>query len=424
MGWRFQRRVRLLPGLRLNLGMRGVSLTAGIPGLSINVGPRGVYRNLGLPGTGFSNRERLDRPSRPARTPPLPQPSPSSSSRASGFASVSQDSGEGALRLQLSLDANGRLVIRDGAGGAIDAGLERRVRREHEAQLFAWLDEREREIDAGFDELGALHLHTPSPEWVCPVVPEPFTQPEPESPDPLTLSVWDRLFGRVESKTLAHDEATAAYEHARDDWRRAREAHARIQADAPGAYEQRLRTDVELMEQVFELALDAIDWPRATLVRFAVEESGARMVLDVDLPEAEDMPTRDAERAARGFKLNIRTRPAVEVRGLYARHVHAVLFRLVGTAFHMLPALDEVVASGYSQRRDPATAREREDYLVSVRVRREAWSVLDFGALEHLDPVASLGAFECVRDLSDSDAFAPIEPLTRLLRAHGDPAGA
>lgn len=62
MGWRYHRSVRLLPGLRLNLGMRGMSLTAGIPGLSVNVGPRGVYRNLGLPGSGFSNRTRLDKP--------------------------------------------------------------------------------------------------------------------------------------------------------------------------------------------------------------------------------------------------------------------------------------------------------------------------------------------------------------------------
>ena len=418
MGWRYHRSVRLLPGLRLNLGLRGMSLTAGVPGLSVNVGPRGVYRNLGLPGSGFSRRDRLDRPSRSA---PAPLPVPPD---ASGYSSTAADTGDVRLRLQLSLDPNGRLVIRDGAGGMLEPALERRVRREHESRLFEWLDEREREIDAGFDELGALHLHTPRPQWVYGGDPEPFTVPEPESPAPLELSLWDRLFGRTEPKTLAHDEATAEYERAHTEWRRARDAHAREQAEAPQRYEQRLRTDVAFMEQVFEDALDVIPWPRPTHVRFALEESGARMVLDVDLPEAEDMPTRDAERAARGFKLNIRTRPAAEVRGLYARHVHAVLFRLAGSAFRILPGLDEVVVSGYSQRRDPATAREREDYLVSVRIPREAWSALDFGALEHLDPVACLGAFECVRDLSDTDVFAPIEPLARLPRAHDDPPGA
>jgi hypothetical protein len=38
--------------------------------------------------------------------------------------------------------------------------------------------------------------------------------------------------------------------------------------------------------------------------------------------------------------------------------------------------------------------------------------------------VACLGSFECVRDLSDTDVFAPIEPLARLPRAHDDPPGA
>lgn len=419
MGWRYHRSVRLLPGLRLNLGMRGMSLTAGIPGLSVNVGPRGVYRNLGLPGSGFSNRTRLDKPSREPREtlPPLVP------AAASGFASTDPETGDLRVRLQLSLDDHGRLVIRDGAGGMIAPALERRVRREHEAQLFAWLDEREREIDAGVDAIESLHRHTPSPEWVCPIEPEPFTTLEPESPPPLELSLWDRLFGRTEAKTQAHDEATAEYERARDEWRRTREAHAREQANAPIVYEQRVRSDVAFMEETFEDALDAVSWPRPTHVRFALDEHGTRMVLDVDLPEAEDMPTRDAERAARGYKLNLRTRTASELRGLYARHVHGVLFHLAGLAFHVLPALDEVVVSGYSQRRDPATALEREDHLVSVRVPRAAWSRLDFTALEHLDPIAALGAFECVRDLSDADVFAPIEPLARLDRVGGESSG-
>ncbi len=64
MALRFQKRVSLLPGLRLNFGLNGISATVGARGASVNFGKRGVYGNLGLPGTGLSYRTRLDRPTR------------------------------------------------------------------------------------------------------------------------------------------------------------------------------------------------------------------------------------------------------------------------------------------------------------------------------------------------------------------------
>lgn len=61
MSFRFFRRIKLLPGLRLNLSKSGVSLSAGVRGASVTVGPRGSYANFGVPGTGLSYRTRLDR---------------------------------------------------------------------------------------------------------------------------------------------------------------------------------------------------------------------------------------------------------------------------------------------------------------------------------------------------------------------------
>lgn len=60
MGLRFNRSIRLFPGVRLNLGLGGASLSVGAPGASVNIGKRGVYGNVGIPGTGLSYRQRLD----------------------------------------------------------------------------------------------------------------------------------------------------------------------------------------------------------------------------------------------------------------------------------------------------------------------------------------------------------------------------
>lgn len=62
MGLRFRQSIKVLPGLRINFGLHGISATVGVRGASVNFGPRGTHLNLGLPGTGLSYRARLDTP--------------------------------------------------------------------------------------------------------------------------------------------------------------------------------------------------------------------------------------------------------------------------------------------------------------------------------------------------------------------------
>jgi SpoVK/Ycf46/Vps4 family AAA+-type ATPase len=59
MSLRFRRRLRILPGIYINLGKNGISTTIGPRGANINIGKNGAYLNTGIPGTGISNRERL-----------------------------------------------------------------------------------------------------------------------------------------------------------------------------------------------------------------------------------------------------------------------------------------------------------------------------------------------------------------------------
>jgi hypothetical protein len=50
---RFFRRVKLLPGLTLNLSKSGPSLSMGVRGAHVTVGRHGVRRTVGIPGTGL-----------------------------------------------------------------------------------------------------------------------------------------------------------------------------------------------------------------------------------------------------------------------------------------------------------------------------------------------------------------------------------
>ncbi|MEW6610076.1 MAG: DUF4236 domain-containing protein [Patescibacteria group bacterium] len=53
MGWRFRKSISLGKGLRLNIGKKGLGLSAGIKGLRVGVGSKGAYTSAGIPGTGL-----------------------------------------------------------------------------------------------------------------------------------------------------------------------------------------------------------------------------------------------------------------------------------------------------------------------------------------------------------------------------------
>ena len=63
MGLRFQRRIKVLPGVRINLSKSGVGFSVGGRGAHIGITARGQrYTSIGMPGTGLSWREYQHKP--------------------------------------------------------------------------------------------------------------------------------------------------------------------------------------------------------------------------------------------------------------------------------------------------------------------------------------------------------------------------
>jgi len=59
MSLRFQKHIRILKGLTLNLSKSGTSWTLGGRGASINLKDGKTASNIGIPGTGLSYRSKL-----------------------------------------------------------------------------------------------------------------------------------------------------------------------------------------------------------------------------------------------------------------------------------------------------------------------------------------------------------------------------
>ncbi len=59
MGLIFRKRIKILPGVNINLSKSGISTTVGRKGASMNIGKRGTYVNTGIPGSGIYLREKI-----------------------------------------------------------------------------------------------------------------------------------------------------------------------------------------------------------------------------------------------------------------------------------------------------------------------------------------------------------------------------
>ena len=59
MAWSFRKRIKIAPGVSINLSKSGVSTSIGPKGAKVTIGPKGTYLHTGIPGTGIYNRQKI-----------------------------------------------------------------------------------------------------------------------------------------------------------------------------------------------------------------------------------------------------------------------------------------------------------------------------------------------------------------------------
>lgn len=60
MTWSFRKRIKIIPGVHLNLSKNGISTSIGIKGASVTIGKAGTYLNTSIPLTGINYRQKID----------------------------------------------------------------------------------------------------------------------------------------------------------------------------------------------------------------------------------------------------------------------------------------------------------------------------------------------------------------------------
>lgn len=391
MGLRFRRSVRLMPGVRLNFGMRGASMSLGGRGASYTIGSGRRTATVGIPGTGLSF-------SKSASTAPR--------ARSAGGAAYG---GTADVQVRLVLDESGELRLETLGGAPLGRSFIDALRRQQRPFLIEWLEEQAQVLNGVHEALADTHTRTPPPSPFRPLEVEPFDEAAPEPPE-APRRRWTHTFlrGRWAALVAAHDSAMEQHRSALTDWAARRERAAEAAAELVAIQSAATAGDPRAMEALFERVLARMDWPRETLVSFEVDETAQRLALDIDLPEIEDLP--NTERRVLKGDLRVTEKPLsdTECRRRYARHIHGVMFRAIGEAFARLPTVDRVAAAGYSQRPDKATGQVRDEYLLRVEVARDTWSSIDFAAMDRVDPVEALQALGVERLMSKSGALAAL----------------
>jgi hypothetical protein len=395
MGIRFRKRIRLAPGLHLNLSGSGLSLSAGPRGASMTFGGRrGTYMNAGIPGTGLYARERVG--AAPARA---------SSRSSSGSDTVK-------MTITASVEDDGTVVFKNADGNLLEENLVKQAKQQAKDAIQGLMQTACDEINGHLEALERIHHATPAPDWHPTYEPQPYPEPKPSKPVPRKYGFLDKLFGSRRARIDKENaEAEATYNDSMVIWHRGAHEHGAREQARKVLFEETVRTEVPAMEIVLEQSLMNIVWPRETTLSSEIRDDGRVVMVDVDLPEIEELPRKTASVPARGYKLSIKELPATRHQQLYMRHIHGIGFRIIGETFAVLPKAEEVVLSGYSQRPDKATGEVQDQYLYSVRVRRQEWAGINFANLDDVDPSETLGRFEIRRDMTKTGVLKAIEPF-------------
>ena len=452
MAVRFRKSVKLGPGIRVNFSKRGVSTTIGPKGFTTSIGKSGVYRNVSIPGTGISFRNKVGggKSSKRRSSGSVSRASSSGSTVPKAVQEWQAYTGKRNPGVELHINEAGEITLHDENGALIsDPTLISIIKRtpQYKAQL-PLLKERQRAAVADMVEnmeqenASFIKAYVYSPN----VLKRPYyeaqlqrLQPqhyEPQqyaipAPTPTDIQIqlseeadqnvkgapWkkrklkeqyfnehyqDRLnaaMAKWQAEKAAHDSAEAT---------KAMQLNAEFQEEYEQlklSYEKALLGDADYIEAAAEQWISSVELPVDIATQFEYRLEEHCLMVDLDLPEIEDLPTETAVQMANGnLKIKDKTQKALRLE--YAECVFGLAVFVSSSLFNASPEIGTVVVSGYTQRRNKAGDMV-DDYIFSIRFTREEFYYVDFKAI---DPEAFCLGFENRCNVSSTKVFKAIEP--------------
>lgn len=449
MAWSYRKRIKIAPGISINLSKSGISTSIGPKGAKVTVGPKGTYLHTGIPGTGIYSRQKIG--------------SPSSSSKPS-YAAGLLDTGSSASRsrsyytegfgVDMNMDRKGNLTFSftDSLGYPItdDATIQRLIRKTKSLPIYKEkLAEVTRmtyeEVNADTEAFTDLFKKTPALKTESEVnmalsrvsqkhyTPLPFTEEAPdkneierqlqsEAEEKIRHFFWwknkpERAKYVEEKLPVVYDQQVAEWESRGDDFN-AEQAREKKFKDAEYFHEyleEKKPLEAYLSRDV-DVILDALKAESANLNEDLPGDSGMAFYFDfqygalyvsMDLPEVEEIPNDKAVYLPSG-NVSFKQKTMKEIQLDYVKCICGLAFYVAGRLFNVNSAIDYIQINGFTQRINKANGVADDDYVYSVFFDREAFSLL---GVKYIDPLEALREFPSRIKASATGVLSTILPF-------------
>lgn len=413
MGMRFRKSVKICKGVRVNFSKSGASLSLGGRGHGITFGGSGTHAHVGIPGTGLSYNTRSGN---------------LRSTRSSPQSTTSKSTVQLPKQIGVRMNDKGKVIIEDANGVEItNQAILRKIKataqyqtqvKQLGAQRKIKIDEMVRnaeaenerfinifELSAVVDSLSQYQLRL---EGIKPTeyvvsdfnVPAPTQENIRESLTKEAMSVVKcSIFKRRRlRKQYVEENLNQRYSNALAAWEAEKDAFYTFQKEEKLAADAVAKEECEkqksflraLIEgnhsavcEVFDSWISTCELPVEINISYDWNQETSTMMLDVDLPEIEDLTQTKLVKTDAG-NLKEKKKTQAELRGEYATLAFGLAVFIVSHTFNVSPAIQKVLISGYTQRPDKE-GNIKDNYIYSIKFTRGEFEQRDLSRISPKD---------------------------------------
>lgn len=427
---RFRKRLKIIKGVHLNLSSGGASLSIGGKGASLNIGEKGTYLNYGIPGTGLYDRKKIS----------------------AGDSNVNKYDNKVEVSVNIKVDDDGSIIVSDENGNLFSEEKLNKIKR---TQAYKDMVKRLSENvanDINSKTIDFVDIYKFAPiicgsnywekklneiEEIKYIEEKIEDFKEPNKNEIIERLKWkskseikDSIFfwkkRETEEKRQKFVEENVEVEYLKEyndkqkEWENSKIQHyecEKLRKEEIEEHNEIIREKKNLIKDkilkgddkyIIEKCEEIIN--NTTLpVDFSVdfEYQNQKFMIDLDLPEIEDMNTKKANILSSG-KVSVKEKSKKELKSEYARCVIGMAFYFCAEIFNISPSINKIVVSGYTQRKSAKTGNINDDYVYSIRFTRDIFSNLN---IKEINPIEAIENFEHRKDMTSNYELKTITPF-------------
>lgn len=394
MSMRFRKTVKICKGVKVNFSKSGASLSVGGRGHSLNYSTKGVRGTVGIPGTGISYSSMLSSNSNKVVR------SASHSIPIGSFTIKMNDKGQVSFFSENGIQITDQSMLRKIKATEQYQAQKIQLESIRQQKMTEMMDNSRIENEK-FINIYKLAIPVCTEEEVSKVidalVPEKYQREtfSVAAPDEAALmqelieeaktAVTGSIFTvkkrrkqfvqenfpvRLQNATEQWNQQRIAFEYEQDSIEQAKNAEF---ANQYSLYIEKLSKEVEGQHSAICESID--EWisgctlPVEIDISYEWNQASGVAMLDVDLPEIEDLPTTQIVRLENG-NIKEKKKTQTQLKEQYSTMVFGLAVFITSHIFNVSPAIKKILISGYTQRRNK-TGEVQDDYIYSLKFTRD-----------------------------------------------------